>query len=169
MRAFFLTAVLTYIAYLILTAGSWTIQELVAGGILAVIVASLTYGFQFRIVKAKHNPLRILYALFYLVIPFLTELTKANIDVAIRVFTGKIRPGIIKYNPRTRSDFGTMLIANSITLTPGTLTVHVDEKSNDLYVHVLNIAPGAEEKDVWTGKDLFSFFDLSAWVRRITE
>lgn len=169
MIAFILTAISAYLAYLVFTAGSWTGQELIAGGILAIIVAALTSGFHFRDNKIKCNPIRMILALLYVLIPFFIEMAKANIDVAIRVFTGKIRPGIIKYNPQLKSDFGIMLIANSITLTPGTLAVHVDEESNDLYVHLLNIAPGKEQKGSWAGKDIFSWFDLSAWIRRIAE
>jgi multicomponent Na+:H+ antiporter subunit E len=167
--AFIMTAISAYIAYLIFTAGSWTPQELIAGGILAIIVAALTSGFHFRDNKMRRSPIRVILAFIYILIPFFIEMAKANMDVAIRVFTGKIRPGIIKYNPKVKSDFGTMLIANSITLTPGTLTVHVDEESNDLYVHLLNVEPGKEQKEVWEGKDLFSWFDLSKWVRRIAE
>jgi len=105
----------------------------------------------------------------YCIGPFFIELIRANIDVAYRVITGKIRPGIIKYKTNLKSDFGVMLIANSITLTPGTLTVDVDEETNDLYIHILNIDSEDEKKTEWTGKDLFRYFNLSAWVRRITE
>jgi len=45
----------------------------------------------------------------------------------------------------------------------------VDEKSNEIYVHVLNIAEGEEKREIWRGKDVFGLFDLSAWVRRIAE
>ena len=75
----------------------------------------------------------------------------------------------IRYNPKLKSDFGMMLLANSITLTPGTLSVDVDEKTNELFVHVLNIPAGLEDKKIWEGLDIFWKFDLAAWIRRITE
>jgi multicomponent Na+:H+ antiporter subunit E len=37
------------------------------------------------------------------------------------------------------NDTSTALLANSITLTPGTLSVEVDEKTNDLYIHWINV------------------------------
>lgn len=167
--AFIITALSAFVAYLIFTAGSWNKEEFIAGAVLALIVAIITRGFHFRDEKMKRNPVSAILFFIYLIIPFFLEMAKANIDVALRVITGNIRPGLVKYDPKTKSDFGTMLIANSITLTPGTLSVTVDEETNELYVHLLNIKPGDEEKETWKGKEMFSMFDLSAWIRRIAE
>ncbi len=167
--AFSITAVSAYMFYLFFTAGTWSIQELVAGAFLAVVVAAITTSFHFRDTGMKRTPLRTLLFIVYAVFPFFIELTKANIEVAVRVVTGRIRPGIIKYTTGLKTDFGIMLLANSITLTPGTLTVNVDESTNDLYVHILNIKPGMEKKPIWEGSELFSFFDLSKWIRKISE
>ena len=80
--------------------------------------------------------------------PFFIELAKANLDVAYRVITGRIRPGIIRLRSGMKSDFALFLLANSITLTPGTLTVDLDEKSNDLFIHVINIDEVTEKKTI---------------------
>ncbi|GAH06184.1 unnamed protein product, partial [marine sediment metagenome] len=56
-----------------------------------------------------------------------------------RVITGKINPGIVKISPGLKTDLGITLLADSITLTPGTLSVDIDEKNNDLYVHWINV------------------------------
>ena len=169
MPGFITTAIVTFLAYLLLVAGSWTSQELAAGAVLSVLVAALSFRLYYRDPGPKANPLRWILSLVYLAVPFLIEMAKAYIEVAWRVLTGRIRPGIIRYDPGMKTDFGTMMIANSITLTPGTLSVDVDEKTNEIFVHVLNIAPGAEKKETWKGKDAFALFDLSAWVRRIAE
>ena len=66
-------------------------------------------------------------------------MAKANIDVAYRVITGKINPGIVKISPGLKTDLGITLLADSITLTPGTLSVDIDEKNNDLYIHWINV------------------------------
>ena len=65
-------------------------------------------------------------------------MAKANIDVAYRVITGKINPGIVKIAPGLKSDLAVTLLANSITLTPGTLSVDIDQDKN-LYVHWINV------------------------------
>lgn len=73
---------------------------------------------------------------------FLYELIKANLQVAYLALHPKmpIRPGIIALEIRHRSPLGTTLLANSITLTPGTLTMDVSEDGQTLYIHTLDIS-----------------------------
>ena len=59
----------------------------------------------------------------------------ASFDVAYRVLTMKINPGEIRVRTRLRSELARVLLANSITITPGTLTI--DLKDDYLYVHRL--------------------------------
>jgi multicomponent Na+:H+ antiporter subunit E len=92
------------------------------------------------------NPVRWLKFLGYLFGPFFVSLAKANFDVAYRVITGKIRPGIVKISPDLKTDLGITMLANSITLTPGTLTVDIDEDKNDLYIHWINVKDEALKK-----------------------
>jgi len=49
-----------------------------------------------------------------------------------------IHPGIVKIKTNLSSDSGITALANSITLTPGTLTVDVGEEGV-LYVHWINV------------------------------
>ena len=49
-----------------------------------------------------------------------------------------IKPGIVKVRTRLKSRMGRLMLANSITLTPGTLTVEMDGEW--LYVHWVNVA-----------------------------
>ena len=81
------------------------------------------------------NPLRLLLFLVYLIGPFFWAMAKANLDVAYRVITGKIRPGIVRLSTGLSTDFGVTLLANSITLTPGTVTVRLD--GGDILVHAI--------------------------------
>lgn len=72
-------------------------------------------------------------------------MAKANFDVAYRVITGKINPGIVKMSPGLKTDTALTFLANSITLTPGTLSVDTDDEKN-LYVHWINVDEEALEK-----------------------
>ena len=84
------------------------------------------------------NPRRWLFFAIY--IPyFLYYCLWANIDVAIRVIHPDvlIRPGIVKVRTTLKSEMAKTFLANSITLTPGTLTIDID--GQDLYVHWINI------------------------------
>ncbi len=76
--------------------------------------------------------------LAYLV-AFVTELVVANLEVAYRVLwpSMPIDPEVIEVPLRVESDAGITTIANSITMTPGTLTMDYDEERNALYVHAI--------------------------------
>ncbi len=62
---------------------------------------------------------------------------KANIQVALIVLNPhpKLDSIIVDYETKLKLDFHKMLLANSITLTPGTLTISVE--NNNLKVHCL--------------------------------
>ena len=64
----------------------------------------------------------------------------ANLDVARRVIspTIPINPGIVEIKTNLKSDIGRLFLANSITLTPGTLTV--DIKDDRLYIHWIDVS-----------------------------
>jgi multicomponent Na+:H+ antiporter subunit E len=68
------------------------------------------------------------------------EIIKANIAVAKIVIKPKIdiKPGIIAVPIRTKTNIGITGIANTITLTPGTLTVDISEDKSILYVHSID-------------------------------
>jgi multicomponent Na+:H+ antiporter subunit E len=113
------------------------------------------------------NPVRWLTFIVYVFVPFFIGMAKANIDVAYRVITGKINPGIVKISPDLKTDLGITMLANSITLTPGTLTVDIDEDKNDLYIHWINVNERALK-----GKSVDCNYicgNFNKWVRRIAE
>jgi len=71
---------------------------------------------------------------------FTKEVIVANIDVAYRVLAPglKLEPQVILVPLRVESDLGITTIANSITITPGTITLDHDPDENALYVHVID-------------------------------
>jgi multicomponent Na+:H+ antiporter subunit E len=93
----------------------------------------------------KATPKAFLYTFVYLLV-FAVELIKSNLDVAARVINPKlpINPGIVEVKTRLTSPMGRMILANSITLTPGTLTVDIQE--DRLFIHWIDVkAEGVEE------------------------
>jgi len=133
------------VVYLLLTIGSgadglWSNEELIIGAVLAVVVGAVLrnrfIGKDLRML----NPRRWFTFIAYL-FPFFFAMAKANIDVAYRVITGRINPAILKINPKLDRDLAITMLANSITLTPGTLSVDVDPETNELYVHWINVKP----------------------------
>jgi len=70
---------------------------------------------------------------------FLWQLVKANLRVAHEVLTPGLRmdPAIIAVPTRARGTLEVVLLGNAISLTPGTLTLELDEERRVLYVHTL--------------------------------
>ena len=173
--AFLVTAGAAFLMYLILTAGSgtigfWSLSELVMGVLLAGLTGLIARNFLCRSKSFRLlDPRRLLQLLVYVPGPFFLELTKANLDVAYRVITMKIRPGIIRVHSGLKTDLGIFMLANSITLTPGTLSVGIDEETNDLFIHNINVSEGDEKREVIESTELFGLANLPAWIRRIAE
>ncbi len=65
------------------------------------------------------------------------EIFKANLDVAKVVLSPKmaLSPSLIRIKASQKTDLGVVIFANSITLTPG--TVSIDLEGNEIIVHAL--------------------------------
>lgn len=79
---------------------------------------------------------------------FIRELLLSVWDVALTVFRPSrvAHSAIVAVPLDVRSDAGIVLLANMITLTPGTISLHVSEDRSVLYVHVMNAAPNIVQK-----------------------
>ncbi|MCX6802852.1 MAG: Na+/H+ antiporter subunit E [Candidatus Diapherotrites archaeon] len=146
---FFVCAFFSFVLYLILTAGSgniglWAPEEIALAFIFAVptglIASRMLSALGFKGGTAFLSPRRWLLFFIYIIVSFIPALVKANLDVAMRVITGKINPGIVKISPKLKTDFGMTMLANSITLTPGTLSVSIDDKKKELYIHGISLS-----------------------------
>lgn len=126
----------------ILLSGSLAAAELGIGMLVAVIATLATGRIEaFNGIKLNLNtPVAMLRYLVH----FLIALLKANIDLARRVLTPAlpINPGVVEVTTELKSDLGKLLLANSITLTPGTLTI--DVKDQRLRVHWIDAQPGTD-------------------------
>ena len=116
---------------------SLALPEIITGVFVSSILALLSY-------KMTGGGLGILMPnkLFFMVqyfFVFLIALIKANLDVAKRVITPSlpINPGIVEFETQLNSEFAIMILANSITLTPGTVTIDVID--NKFYVHWIDV------------------------------
>ncbi len=81
------------------------------------------------------------------------EIYKAGINTTIKVFTGKINPGVVDIETSLEDDLSIIILANSITLTPGTVTI--DKTGNKLKVLWLDMkSEDAEEAGKLIKKNL---------------
>jgi multicomponent Na+:H+ antiporter subunit E len=72
---------------------------------------------------------------------FLYELVKANLQVAYQVLmpTFSMDPGIVRVPLDARTDLEITLLANVISLTPGTLSLDLSTDRSVLYVHAMYV------------------------------
>jgi multicomponent Na+:H+ antiporter subunit E len=118
----------------------WSLEppDLIAGAIVALILSLLFNNlFEGELLKLL-NPIKLFWAILYIPV-FFVHMVIANFDVAYRVLNPNlpIKPGIVKVKTRLKSDLGKTVLANSITLTPGTLTVDINGEY--LYIHWINV------------------------------
>ena len=124
--------ILLFLVWIGLT-NSLEIQELIVGAVVALVVAKyFTKDEEVDLGKSL-----ITYIKFTPI--FLKNLVKSNIEVAKIVLSPSlpINTGIVKLKTELKNDHDKLLLANAITLTPGTITLELDD--NELYVHVLNL------------------------------
>ncbi len=141
MHKFSVSFILLFIGWIMFT-GSLSRAELLAGIAVSIIIAWLCGKFMFfESPYQLFNPKSILNLIIYLFILLYSEI-KSHIDTASRIITGNINPAIIKITTHQTTDFTKTLVANSITLTPGTLTVKIGKNHKDLYIHCLDYSPG---------------------------
>lgn len=134
---FFYTWIFLFVLWMAFTT-SLDIAELIAGVFISFLISLFTYKFFTSTGFSVLSPIKIFYIIKYVFV-FIIELIKANFEVAKIVLNPKlpINPGIVEVESKLSSDFAKMILANSITLTPGTLTVDIID--NKLFVHWLYV------------------------------
>lgn len=88
---------------------------------------------------------RRLWALLTLFVTFLKALLVSAWQVALAVLSpsGRLQPAIVAVPIELKTNLGIATLANMVTLTPGTTSLHVSESRDTLYVHVLD-SPSAD-------------------------
>ena len=154
--------ILSLIFWLLLTF-KLTFPNIIVGSVASVI-CSLFFGrFFIKNVNKLLQPHRYFWFIVYLFV-FIWECIKANIDVAYRVLhpAMPIRPGIVKVKTELKTDMAKMLLANSITMTPGTISVDIIDDT--LFIHWIYIR--SEDPEVYTSLITGPF---EKYIKRIIE
>jgi len=135
---FFVTTLVMY-AFWLLLSGYLDAFHLVTGLLSSLFVAwissDLLCGRNFRLGSALAWTGRFMAYLPWLML----EIAKANVDLVYRTLSPSmpIDPLIIKISPAIRTDLNKTVLANSITLTPGTVTMNVT-KDGEFTVHAIS-------------------------------
>ena len=117
-----------------------SIEEILAGIVIAAIISSIAGHFLVTTEKSQH-PLRRILFFFRYILTFFWEMIKANFEVAYLVIHPylPIKPGIVKIKTKLSKDSAITVLSNSITLTPGTLTVDVNKEKQEMYIHCIKV------------------------------
>lgn len=125
-----------YILWLVLAGVN--LQELIAGALVSMLLAVVVG----RVVNYEFGPNTIMAVVKYtfLYIPlFVWKLILANLQMAKIVLSPSlpIKPGFVVLKTGLKKDISKLSLANSITLTPGTLSVDMDE--DEILVHWVSV------------------------------
>ena len=170
------TTIVCYLFWLLITGqiaalfrGEPSAEVLIAGCVVSIGVALFSARF-FIHSKAFYlfQPKRLGNLLYYCCVIFLVELFKANVDVAKRALNPKlpVNPGIVKVPVNLKADYAQAMLADSITLTPGTITMDIAEEKGVTYyyIHWINVTSTFPKE---AGEAIKG--TLEKWVRRIWE
>ncbi|MGM0408555.1 MAG: Na+/H+ antiporter subunit E [Bacteroidota bacterium] len=119
-------------------------------GVIASLITTIIFGKYFiKDVIPFLQPQRYFWLVVYLFI-FIWECIKANFDVAYRVLhpAMPIKPGIVKVKLNLKSNIAKTILANSITMTPGTISVDIID--DIIYVHWIYVS--SEDPEVYSQK-----------------
>ena len=169
--AFVGTFILSYLFWILFLMQDFNIlklgaQELIVGAIVAIIVACFSSSFFAREDGFwLFKKLRIINLIIFIPI-YIWELRKAKCTVAIKALSPKlnINPGIVKITTDLNSDYGLAMLANCITLTPGTITMDIyeEEEKNAMYIHWIDVKTENTKEASEIIKGRFEYF-----VRRL--
>lgn len=140
--AFITTSCILFIFWLLLS-GLFDLVHLTFGVISAFLVSYLSSNLLIGDKKMTLKPEKIILFFSYLIY-LIYNIVLSNIDVAYRVLhpSMPINPKIVELKTALDSDIGQTALANSITLTPGTITVNI----SDGIVCVHALSPKTAEK-----------------------
>lgn len=129
--------ILSFIVWIALT-DIKSYEEVLVGILLSVMVSLLAGQFLVTTQKSQYPLRRIMYFIIY-VFKFFWEMIKANFEVAYLVIHPllPIKPGIVKIKTKLNKDSAITVLCNSITLTPGTLTVDANREKQEIYIHCI--------------------------------
>lgn len=116
-----------FILFFIILTEKLNLEIIFLGGIVSLIVYKLNFPGKEKTFPLNKIPFKLFYLTKYLLI-LIKEIVIANFHVAKIVIskTPDISPTIVEFNTKLKNDLNKTILANSITLTPGTLTLGVN-------------------------------------------
>ncbi len=128
----------TLLLFWLLLNGSLALDVIIIGVLVAAVVSLLSYSGLSFFTELRWSPAALVAGFKYYGY-FFRELLISNLQMARIVLSPSlpISPAIVKVRTRLKSRMGRLMLANSITLTPGTMTVDMDGEY--LYIHCVRL------------------------------
>lgn len=135
-HVFWLMALVLWLFWLGVTA-SFHYQGMLLGGALALLIAYFNHELFFRREERPLLDLRTLFLFLRYLLHLITAVVMASVQVAYLALhpSMPISPGLVRFPLTLKKDLNRVILANSITLTPGTLTVRLED--DEIVVHAL--------------------------------
>ena len=126
---------LTLAAFWLLNSGHYSTLMLLLGAASIVLVLIISH--QMDVVDQESQPLYLTRHILGYYLWLIKKIIQANVTVVKHIWLGKesISPTLTKIKISQKTDMGKVIYANSITLTPGTVTI--DIKDDEIIVHAL--------------------------------
>ena len=129
--------------------GNITLEILIFGVVIAGVMLAFMCKFMDYSLKKEVNVYKKSIWFMAYVVVLLREIVKANLAIIPKILTveEEMDPIIVKFRTSLKSDFTRMLLANSITLTPGTITVALEDDEYTIHCLDTSLAEGLENSD----------------------
>ena len=144
---------LLFFAIWVILNGRITLEVVLFGVVIATLMFAFICKFMDYSIKKEVWFFKNFFLLLWYVIVLIVEILKANFAVVKMIFSVKyqIEPALVTFKSPLKTGFANFLLANSITLTPGTITV--SSENGEFVVHCL-------DKDLAVGMDDSIFVHL---------
>jgi len=117
-------------------------SPLLLGFGVASVALVVWFARRMELVDHESHPMHLSGPLARFWVVLIREITVSNIEVVRAILSPRmpIQPHFLRVRTRQTTDLGKVILANSITLTPGTVTV--DVRGNEFLIHALTESSG---------------------------
>ena len=137
-----------------------------------VVLAGVMYGFNCKFMNYRPSMdvlvCRKLFGFLHYLFVLVKEIVKANVTVIGMIFSSRyeLEPAVVRFRTNLQSKFARVVLANSITLTPGTITISMVD--GEYIVHCLDksLADGLERCEFVELLEKLERVDKKEWKRK---
>lgn len=140
---------LLFFAFWIILNGRVTMEIVIFGAVISLGVFFL----QYKLSNGKVGPVKSIYifgiAIIYIFVLIL-EILKATFNMAVAMLfkSGETPSAIVSFDSPLVTEFAQVVLANSITLTPGTISVELENGKYRVHCYVKDMAKGITQSNL---------------------